>query len=349
MAEEKLKQEIPAMYGTFRLYGRVEKIDKSNFISQTQNNRERRSISIRLRTSKTNTVNIAMSAIAQETVYFSKKIEETGANDVKQCPWAQRQTFGVAEGYLPISRVNVGLTQTTNEDGTKVNNNVYRILFDALQDVYDNVEVGDCLFIMGSVTVESYFTNNGEKRNTVRLTPTQISKRKVEGEIRFDDPDFQETNEYIQTIIPTNVEYDSEKQKGVLYALVIGQKREGAIEFELGEGLDTFCKKIQSEMAENPCISLRVAARISNEGTADNREEFNEEWGIKQIDTTVRGGARTRYVLTSVVKDSEDKTTYTEENIEAFRNAFCRGKQEFGSNTVASTNKGSEADLWSNL
>lgn len=346
MAEQAKKQEIPAMYGNFTIYGRVEKINKENFESKTQTQKDKRSLTLTIRTAKDNVVILPLTAVAQENVYFSKRDEENKTSDTKIIPWSERNNFNVP-GYLPMSRVNVGVEQNEKPDGTKENISSYKIMFDALQDIYDHVNVGDELFIMGSVSVENYIAQNGEVRNTVRLIPTQISKRTQSGTTDFDDPDFQERNELNQTIIPTSIEVDEEANRAVIFGLVIGNKREGTIEFVANRKEDmSFIKVLQGKIANNPYLSLRLNARIANSGRQEEQKVWDETWQTYIIQPRV-GGSRTVYEYNGLVNGSFDEMTYNAENIEAFRNAFCRGQQEFGSNSTG--NKGSEDALWGTI
>lgn len=360
MAEnEKKSQEIPVMYGNFRVYGKVEKLNKKDFNSMTKTNREKRSLTLGLRTSKDNLIFISMSAVAQNDVYFVKRDPETKKTvDTKIIPWADRLTNNLSEEYVPMSNVSVGVVQEekVNENGATVleNNTVIRVMFDALQEIYDHVEIGDDLFIRGSVSVESYYKNSGEKRNVVRLTPSQISKRKQLDPLNFDAADFVEQNVLTQTIIPQSIEFDDDQTRAIINGLVIGNKKEGMIEIEIDKDAIGFAKKMQKEIEETPYLSLTVNTRIINEGNVSQQEKVWDEdfqtW-VKAPRKAQSSGTKYQYdsVVVSnggTVEDALDKTTYTEENINEFRNTFLRGQQEFGSNNA--TTQGSE-DLWGNI
>ena len=93
MAEkQKVEQAIPAMYGTFRLKGRVDKIDTQNYDSKTSTGRARRALTLIMRTSKDNTVSVPLSAIAQESVYYVKRDENGKEVERKIIPWDERNT-----------------------------------------------------------------------------------------------------------------------------------------------------------------------------------------------------------------------------------------------------------------
>lgn len=352
MAEnQKTKQEIPAMYGDFSVFGKVERLDKEKFISQTQTGREKRSLSIGLRTAKDNMIFINMTAIAQDNVYFSKRDEQTKQTETKIVPWAERETFSMP-GFLPMSRVNVGVDQTVKEDGTLDNNNQIKIMFDALQDIYDHVNIGDDLYIKGSVSVESYFTQAGEKRSVVRLNPNQISKRKAGQEINFEAEDFVERNTLNQTIIPTDVEFDTDADRAVIYGLVIGNKKEGTIEFEVvGEDDMKFAKRLKELITETPYLAIGVQAKIVNEGNVGANQKVWDDFLQTYVVKRRQQGQGTKYQYVAAIQDSQDLTTYTEENVAAFRDTFCRGQEEFGANNAqqATGGKGSEDSLWGNI
>ncbi len=352
MAEnEKKTQEIPAMYGNFRVYGKVEKLNKKDFNSMTKTNREKRSLTLGLRTSKDNLIFISMSAVAQDNVYFVKRDSETRKTvDTKIIPWADRLTNNLPEEYVPMSSVSVGVVQEekVNENGATVleNNTVIRVMFDALQEIYDHVEIGDDLFIRGNVSVESYYTNSGEKRNVVRLTPSQISKRRQLEPLNFDAADFVEQNVLTQTIIPQSVEFDDDQTRAIINGLVIGNKKEGMIEVEINKDSIPFAKRIKSMIEETPCMSIGMNMRIINEGNVGQQEKIWDEDFQTYITPPKRAqGSGTKYLYDSMVQDSVDKVTYTEENISEFRNTFLRGQQEFGSNNSSQASE----DLWGNI
>lgn len=345
MAEKEVqKQEIPAMYGDFNVRGKVEVLNKENFISQTKNQKERRSLTIGLRTAKNNLIYIAMNGFEQNEVYFVKRDEETKKSETKVIPWSDRLDFDM-EGFAPMSRVDIGVEQTVTADGKKENVRHTLIMFDALKEIYDHVNVGDELRIRGNVSVESYKDKNGETKNSVRLNPSAIYK--LVSPLDFDAEDFAETNVMNQTIIANDIEIDEKTNRGVISGKVIGNKRTGVIEITVLEDKTNELKMIQRRVQEYPFMAFRVQARIANESNATPVEEVSDFWGFA-TKTEKRESSRTIYQYVGIVNDSQDIDTYTEENIKEFEDTFCRGQEEFGANSV-SGNKGSENDLWGNI
>ncbi len=353
MAENQdLKQAIPAMYGTFRLKGRVDKIDTSNYDSETATKRKRRALTLTIRTSKTNTVSLPLSAIAQDNVYYIKRDEDGKEVDRKIIPWSERNTTSLPEGFYPMSRVRIGVEKEVDENGVERNKNQFKILYDAIEDIYNFVKVGDELFIQGDVSVESYKNRRGETVSAVRLNPNQISMRNRNDRLDFDSPDFVEDNSISQPMIIQDIEIDEEKQEAAVNGLVIGRKREGTIEIEI-EGKDNlmFAKTLKNLSVENPYAAVTLQAKISNEGVSGPQKVWDETfntWVVQPRQT----GLRTRYVYIAMVADSYDPVTYTEENVTEFRNTFCRGKEEFGANNVNQSNHvGSEDtdNIWGSI
>lgn len=348
---ENVKQAIPAMYGNFSIYGKVESINKDKFYSKTQTQRDKRSLTLGIRTSKDNVVYIPMNAVSQNNVYFVKRNPETNkTEDTKIIPWDERNSVNLPEEYTPMSRITVGLEQETDDKGVLQNKREHKILFDALQDIYDLVDVGDDLYIRGSVDVESYTAQNGEKRNIVRLTPTQISKRRTNKELDFEAEDFTETNELNQTLIPTSVEVDDDMNRAVIYGLVIGNKKEGSIEIEVTdeENLKFVTGRLKELIEENPYMAIRIQAKIVNQGRAPEKvwDDFLQTY-VKR-ESSNRNSMITKYEFVSIIENSYDLTTYNQENIEEFRNAFCRGQEEFGANS-ANKVAGSEDSIWGSI
>lgn len=353
MAEnQKIEQSIPAMYGTFRIKGRVEKIDSSSYDSETSTKRKRRVLTLVLRTSKDNTVSIPLSAIAQDSVYYVKRDENGKEVDRKIIPWAERNNTPLPEGFFPMSRVLVGVEKEIDENGNERNKNQYKILFDVIEDVYNNVKVGDELFIKGDVSVENYKNKRGETTSSVHLNPNQISMRNRNEKLDFDNPEFIEENSISQPMIIQDVEIDEQNEKAAVNGLVIGRKKEGTIEIEI-EGKDNlmFAKTLKNLSTENPYAAITLQAKISNEGSYGPQKVWDEvfnTWVVQPRQT----GFRTRYVYLAMVANSYDNVTYTEENVQEFRNTFCRGKEEFGANTEShSTHTGSEDmdNIWGNI
>lgn len=352
MAEnQKVDQAIPAMYGTFRLKGRVDKIDTSNYESETSTGRNRRVIDIYLRTSKDNVVRIPLSAVAQDSVYYVKRDENNKEVDRKIIPWNERNTTPLPEGYFPMSRVLVGVQQETDENGVEKNKNEFKILYDAIEDIYNYVKAGDELFIRGDVSVESYVNRRGEKSSSVRLNPNQISMRNKNDKLDFDDPEFIEDNSISQPMIIQNVEMDESNERASINGLVIGRKREGTIEVEV-EGKDNlmFAKTLKEMIVDNPYMAITLQARISNEGNNAPQKVWDDVFNTWVVQPR-QGGSRTRYVYIAMVAGSNDNVTYNEENVTEFRNTFCRGKEEFGSNSNGQNSmphRGSE-DIWGSI
>ena len=95
---ENVKQAIPAMYGNFSIYGKVESINKDKFYSKTQTQRDKRSLTLGIRTSKDNFVLIPMNAVSQNNVYFVKRDPETNkTEDTKIIPWEERNSVNQPE------------------------------------------------------------------------------------------------------------------------------------------------------------------------------------------------------------------------------------------------------------
>ncbi len=355
MAEqEKQKQEIPAMYGNFRVYGKVGKLDKTNFNSMTKTQREKRTLTIGLNTTKDNMVYINMSAVAQNNVYFVKRDPETHKTaDTKIIPWDERLTNNLPDEYVPMSDVLVGVEQTkeTTENGAEklVNKLLHRTMFDALQEVYDHVEVGDDLFIQGSISVEKYTKQNGEVANIVRLVPSRITKRTQITPLNFDDEQFVERNEITQRLIPQSVDISEDESRAIINGLIIGNKKEGMMEIEVPKEEIPFAKSIRNMIQDTPYMSIQINGKIVNENNFSQPEKVWDEdfqtW-VTVPATARQQGSGTKYVYVTMVRDSKDVTTYTEENVEAFRNTFIRGQQEFGKTN--SGNQGSE-DIWGSI
>ncbi len=352
--QEKQKQEIPAMYGNFRVYGKVGKLDKANFNSTTKTQREKRSLTIGLNTTKDNMVYINMSAVSQNSVYFVKRDPETHKTaDTKVIPWNERLTHNLPKEYVPMSDVLVGVEQTkvTTENGAEKfdNNLLHRTMFDALQEIYDHVEVGDDLFIQGSVTVEKYTKQNGEIANIVRLVPSRITKRTQITPLDLNAEDFVERNEMTQRIIPQSVDINDDESRAIINGLVIGNKKEGMIEIEIPKDSIPFAKSIKNMIQETPYMSIQLNCRIVNEGSVSQPEKIWDEdfqTYVAPPATARTQGAGTKFAYVTMVSGSKDITTYTEENVESFRNTFIRGQEEFGA--ASSGNQGSE-DIWGSI
>ena len=178
--------------------------------------------------------------------------------------------------------------------------------------------------------------------------------RNKNDKLDFDDPNFAEDNSITQPLIIQDVEIDEDNEKAAVNGLVIGRKREGTIEIEI-EGKDNlmFAKTLKNLSVENPYGAITLQARISNEGSVGPQKVWDDVFNTWVVPKTRQGGFRTRYVYIAMVAESYDNVTYTEENVAEFRNTFCRGKQEFGSNTAetttnTTTSRGSE-DIWGSI
>lgn len=350
--EKKQKQEIPAMRGTFAIRGIVTTFDKvEGFTQETKKGNTMRRIRFNVSSSEGNIHSLQLQAFQTEYVYFSgREKQENGEekNVVEQVKWNDRLKYR-KEGFTPIDRISYGLKKVVNPETNREENERHtKLTYDAIEDIYNLLEVGMSVYVRGNIQVEEYTAQNGEKRNTTRLIPTQISL--TGAPIDFNAEDFKEEAVFELGVIAEDIEF-SGTQEATVTGLFIGNQRMGR---------QTLVVRNDESLKDNPDFDLEnlltglrnvkaynksyvYLTFVGNMINAANRETVETEaisnpFGFKDTHSPLRSsgrGFRREFLCTGVVEELIDTDTYTPENVDQFISQFINPKQEFADATPA--------------
>lgn len=349
--EQKQKQEIPAMRGMFEIRGIVTTFDKvEGFTHKTKKGKEMRRIRFSVASSEGNIHSLQLQAFQSENVYFSgKEKQEDGSEKtvIEQVAWNDRLKYK-KEGFSPIDRVSYGLQKVVNPDTNKEENKKeMKLTYDAIEDIYNLLEVGASVYVRGNIQVEEYTAQNGEKRNTTRLIPTQISL--TQNPIDFHAETFKETASFELCVIAEDIEF-SGTEEATITGLFIGNQRMGRQtlvvrndesladneHFDLSNLLDG----LRNVKASKPYVALTFVGNMINAANheVEEPETVSNPFGFKNTPSPLRktsSGFRREFLCSGVVEELIDVDTYTPENVDAFIAQFITPKNEFAETAPA--------------
>lgn len=164
--------------------------------------KEYRSIKFLLNTSPENRLKVEKFGMEQDYVYPHRKEDKKKKikKDTKKLPFAKR--FNIPEGYDLIGS-RIALELDDNEKTISKN----MTDFDAVDEIWENLNDGDSVYIRGSIGYNSYENDNGDffEENTFNII--DIYKEKP---IDFDDPKFEEMCVFEQEFVFAESEVDEE-------------------------------------------------------------------------------------------------------------------------------------------
>lgn len=341
--KERVKQEIPAMRGTFAIRGIVKTFDKvEGFKQKTKTGKDMRRIRFSVESSEGNFHTLQLQAFKSDKVYFSgreKQQDGTEKTVIDEVLWNDRLKYK-KEGFSPIDRVSFGLEKVVNpETNQEENKRETMLTFDAIEKIFNLLEVGASIYVRGSISVEEYTAQNGERRNITRLTPNQIYL--TQNPIDFKAEDFKEQAVFELGVIAEEIEF-SGSEEATVTGLFIGNQRMGrqTLVFRNDERQPEDFDLAQTMNALRNVKGAKkywAATFVGNMINAANKEPVEEEasndWGFKKVSSPLRktgSGFRREFLCYGVVDETIDNDTYTPENVDEFIAQFITPKNEFG-------------------
>ncbi len=306
--------DLPETKGAFQLKGVVTGTEKDNFYKemQTQTQKSMRIINFGVEYAKGKTLYVNMLGIEQENVYFSKKAEKKGGkSDTVKVDWADRFNYK-REGYRLIGK-NIGVKKKIDSDGKTVNDKKLLTEFDACREVNENLKDGASVFIRGDLDYSSYTDDNGNKKVSTKLVPSQIS---LCSDIDFDDDKFKQQNDFNQVIIFMGIEKetdDSGKETGrfIVAAKIVTYKTIEDVEFIVENS------KLAGMFKRNlkPYNAIKVSGRIIVSAQTETVED-EDDWGEKDAMEKINAPVKREFIITGAKGSSNDRELYTQEKIE---------------------------------
>lgn len=199
----------------FTLSGVVSRIDNENayregVIQKGRNQGSQyRSIRFGVKTSERNEVFVELFGMEKEKVYgYSYEKKES-----KSFSFDQRKN--IPEEYRLIG-TSLGLGR--DDDGKLIRSNC--VEFDAVEEIYNNIENGDSVFIVGELQFSTYTNKSGEEVEQTQHVIKNLSIQK--NPIDFESDRFAEVTDFEQEIIFVDAIHDKDQGKVFVTGRTIG-------------------------------------------------------------------------------------------------------------------------------
>lgn len=346
MAKERLF-DLPETKGTFQIRGKVTGHDKDNFYKETKTKTgkpfRRTSFGVTYEPNKTMYINLQ--GMPQDNVYFSKPGKDGKKGETKPIPWVDRFTY-VEDGFRMIGN-NIGVTKSVNEKGEYENDRKILTDFDSVKEIADHIKDDDSVFIRGKLEYSSFTNDKGEKRNSVKLVPNQVSLCK--SEINFDDEKFNPTHEFTQVIVFTGIDQEKEDDKPtgrfIVTADIVNYGSIEEAEFFITNA--TMAKQFRKSLS--PYNAIKVWGEMAVSEQVDEVES-DDIWGTANKMERQSSPVKREYIITGADPGSIDKDTYSESSIAAAKMKVKNAqdaKNDFGSmsNDESTTDNGAWGSL----
>lgn len=312
MAKERLF-DLPETKGSFQLKGIVSGTDKDSFYKElnTKSGKPMRFVNFGVSYNDKKSLYVGLQGMEQESVYFSKKADKPGEKgDTQKVAWSERFKYN-REGYRLIGK-NIGVKKKADETGKLVNDKKVLTDFDACKEIHDNLKDGASVFIRGSLDYSSYIDNQGNKRTSTKLVPAQVS---LCADCDFSAVDYEQQNDFNQTIVFMNIEQEKEDDKPTGRFIVLAKVvTYGSIEdvqfyIENKDLANKFKKSLK------PYWAIKVSGHIVSE-TQTETVSNDDEWGESDALEKVTAPTKRLFMITGARGDSIEKDVYTEAKVE---------------------------------
>ena len=333
MAERLIK--LPETKGRFKCVGKVtgtEKGDRFFLEGTSKSGNKYCSLNFGVETSNDSTTYLSLFGGVKKEVYFYKRAEKKGEKGTtKKVSWAERRNFE-EEGYKLIGDVNVGVAKKIDDKGREVNDNVQMVGYDAAKVLGEMLKDGMNVFVRGDLRYSSFKNKDGNVSRKVEFVPAQVS---LSREVDFDADDFEETNEFDQTIVFTGIEKDESDKDDVKF--IISAKIVNYSSIEDAEFVVRNSKLARTfRKALKPYTAIKVWGHVNNKVII---EEVDDEWGDSNPMDSITKTFIRELVITGADKTSIDTETYSEEEMEK----AILSLKEFGE---SKNNNSSSDDDW---
>ena len=316
MAKERKERlfNLPETKGNFQLKGVVTGTDKDGFFKEitTKNDKQMRIVNFGVEYSDGNTLYVNMNGIEQDAVYFSKKADKPGEKgDTQRVSWNERFKYN-REGYRLIGN-NIGVKKIVNSEGKTVNDKKTLTDFDSCDEIAKNLKDGSSVFVRGKLDISSFTTNDGGKRTTTKLVPSQVS---LCADCDFSDVSYETVNDFNQTIVFMGIDREKDSNdkptgKFILLGKIVNWGSIEDVQFYVTDD------KLAGLFKKNlkPYWSIKVSGHIITETQTEEVADDSDVWGEADAMTKVTAPTRRLFVVSGAQPSTIDKETYTEENV----------------------------------
>ena len=324
---------LPETKGQFQVKGIVSGKDKGIFFveKKAKNNKPFRSVNFDISYNGVNVLDVTLSGMINENVYFSKRAEKGQKPDTVKVAWDDRYTYK-REGYTLIGN-RIGVKRIINAEGKSVNDKKVLTDYDSCLEIKDNLEDGQSVFVKGKLDYSSYTDDNDNLKRSVKLVPNQVSRC---ADIDFTSEKYIQQNDFSQTIIFTGIKKeivdDKPTDRFILTAKIVTYKTIEDMEFII---LDT---KLANLFRKNlkPYNAIMIWGHITSH--TDTEEIDEDQWGDKNTMKIVSKPVVREFVITGADGKSIETELYTEEKIaqaiQAIKNAN-KAEKDYGEESMS--------------
>lgn len=299
--------------GTFQVKGIINGVSKDRFYTakKTATNKDFRMVNFGCAYDNQKSVFLNLNGMPQKSVYFSKRNQTTGKSETKEVPWANRNKFA-EEGFRMIG-VNVGLQKTVDDNGKSVNLKKTMAPFDACEYIKENMKDDTSVFVRGNIEFSSYSDNDNNIRRNIKYIPSQISlcQNVVYEEYSAEN---KPVHDFTQDIVFMGIEKekvdDNDTGRFIVSAKIITYSDIVDTEFIILN--PKIAKTFKSAL--KPYNALTVFGKIEVSHSVEE-EAQDDGWGDANPMKSVNSPTKVELIITGGEKESIDKETYTEKNI----------------------------------
>lgn len=336
--------DLPETKGSFQLKGVVTETEKDKAYEEkkTKTNKEMRREKFGVIYEDGKTLRVNMQGTEQEFVYFSKRSEKKGEKgETVKVPWADRFSYN-REGFRLIGKT-IGVKKKIDSDGKSVNDSKVLVEFDACKEVHENLKDGASVFIKGNLDYSSFLDDKGNKIQSTKLVPNQIS---LCSEVKFDDENYKQQNDFNQVIIFIGIDQEKENDKPtgrfVVAAKVVTYNTIEDVEFII-ENKD-LANKFRKSL--KPYNAIKVSGRVVSSTKTEIVTDEDDNWGEEDAIEKVSAPNKREFIITGAKGSTVDKELYTEANVTEAMSKIAqanKAENDFGGDT--SSDDWGEANL----
>lgn len=313
MANQRLF-DLPETKGSFQVKGLVNGMEKNNAFKETttKTNKSMRLLNFGIMYQDKSTVYVNLNGMERDYVYFYKKAEKKGEKgSVEKVNWEDRFAFN-RDGYRMIG-INVGVKKIVDTSGKVVNDKKLLTDYDACKEIYTNLKDDNSVFVRGNLDYSSYIDNNGNKRNSVKLVPTQVSLCQ---DVDFTDEDYDQINDFNQVIVFMNIDKEKDDNGVTTNRFIVEAK---IVTYSTIENMNFIIEnpKLANMFKKNlkPYYAIKVSGHIVASVQTEVVQD-EDEWGEKDQMEFVTAPVRREFIITGAKGSSIETEIYSQKNME---------------------------------
>lgn len=303
--------ELQRTYGNFRLRGEVQGLQRKYAFQDepTKSGWDKHELRFDVKTSDDNIVTVQMEGIKFDNVRITPKDRDD--KQTKDLTYSEDVYDEIPEDWEVFMGHKVGLEQ--GDDGKNVLKEFTN--FDAAKYIYDNLEDGDHVFIVGNLNINAYTNRKGE--DIVRMQHEIKNIYKSNNEFDPSAEDFEEISSFDQQLIINDVDLDKKQKKAFVNAFLVHDKDKNFANFQFwvdGEKYAKFAKNL-SKLPYG--TFLKVEGNLLSTVTYEQQEESDDDgWGESPSGYEKRAikNVNKSYEITKALPETIEEGKYSPED-----------------------------------